>query len=229
MKNILALLLVLIFTTQSALAASKSFTIKSGVTEVESKYKAIEKPKISIKVKEVELKSYLKEYYLAYHYCIKNESKDNLYIVSSDFEKGINGGDAYLKVRQNADENLKKHIWQHVELGPVTWGLAWAYDFLRAPFFWFRDINRNKKMKREAIEFSKDKIFASDFDPNDYIEKLVLFPVDSDPYLRITFRQKSTGYLFTMVKQGFDKPKEETETPGILDRLKSRIFREETL
>lgn len=208
MKKILGILLtILIVTTQTTLSKENDgFFIKGNISEIKSKYKEIKKPKISIKVEELELESYLKEHYLAYKYTIKNESKENLFILSGNFQNGINGGDAYLKIRENADSHLREAVWKHSSWGWWTLGIAWAYDLLRSPFIWHHHIKQNKEMKIESLAYCKDKFFQSDFDPNDFIEKNILFPIDVDPYVRITFRENKTGYMFTVIKEGFDKP-----------------------
>jgi hypothetical protein len=190
MKKFIALALVLLITSTMPAMAFISYDSDN--------------PDIEIQAKEVILKSRLRNHYSAYQVTIENKSDKVLKLVDGSFEGSKTGGEAYYDSRINADEKLKDRVHQWQDWGLWTLGGAWVVAFCIAPFEYCFYICTNRKMKTESLTYSYDAFFNSDFYPGEKFEKLVLFPIDKNFYLRLTFRDKETGYLYTITKDKAD-------------------------
>jgi len=161
-------------------------------------------PDIKIIAKEIELKSQFKNSYSAYHVSIENKSPKALKILDGQFEGGINGGDAYLESRKNADDVLEQRVHKWEDWGLWTLGSAWVLAFLIAPFEWYSIVFKNRRMKDESLLYCQDNFFKTTFYPDEKIEKLVLFPIEKPFYLRLTFRDEYSGKIYVITKERAD-------------------------
>lgn len=164
-----------------------------------------DEPNIKIYVKELELKSKLRNRYSAYEVTVENKSDMVLKLVDGNFQGCLTGDDAYLEIRKNADEILKKRVHAWEDWGIWTLGGAWALAFAISPFEWYYNVFTNRRIKDESLKYCETIFFQSDFYPGEKIEKLVLFPIDKTFYLRLTFLNKDTGEIHTFTK---DEPDE---------------------
>lgn len=168
-------------------------------------------PDLFIYVKEIDLKSQLRNYFVAFDVEIENTSGRILKIVDAQFENGKNGGDAYFEARKDADEIARKRVHKWEDWGVWTLGGAWALSFLIVPFEWYAQVYKNRRMKDESLIFCQEKFFNTDFYPNEIIQKLVLFPIDKKFYMRIVVKDYYTNKLYTITKEGAD------ESPDLFD------------
>lgn len=157
-------------------------------------------PEIKICAKEIELKSKLKNRYSAYYVTVENKSDTVLKLVDGQFEGGEEGGDAYVNMRKNADEILKKRVHAWESWGVWTLGGAWALAVIISPFEWYYNVFTNRRIKDESIKYSQIIFFHSAFYPGEKMEKYVLFPVDKPFYIRLVFRDEETGEVYTVTK-----------------------------
>lgn len=191
MTKIIALILIVIsFVTMPVQAALVDFQGSN--------------PNIKIYAKEIELKSQLKNYYSAYYVSIENKSSKSLRIVEGQFEGGKNGGDAYLEIRKDADKILKDRVNKWEDWGMWTFGGAWALAFIIAPFEWYHTVSKNRKAKKESLDFCQDNFFNTIFYPDEKMEKLILFPIEKTFYLRMALKDVYTERIYTIVKDGAD-------------------------
>jgi len=163
-----------------------------------------DEPDVKIYAKEIDLKSKLRERYSAYYVTVENKSDMVLKLVDGQFEGGLEGGDAYVNTRRNADERLKKRVHAWEGWGMWTLGGAWALAFVIAPFEWYYNVFTNRRMKDESIKYSEIVFFHSDFYPGEKMEKYVLFPIAKSFYMRLVFRDETTGELYTITKESAD-------------------------
>lgn len=164
-----------------------------------------EEPEIKIYAEEIQLKSKLRNRYSAYYVTVENKSDMVLKLVDGQFEGGEEGGEAYVNTRKNADELLKKRVHKWENWGLWTLGGAWALAFLISPFEWYYNVFTNRRMKDESIKYSEIIFFHSAFYPNEKMEKYVLFPIMKPFYMRLVFRDESTGEIYTVTKECADK------------------------
>lgn len=162
-------------------------------------------PSLDIYVKEIELKSQLRNYFVAFDVEIENTSGRTLKIIDVQFEHGKNGGDAYFEVRKDADEIVRKRVHKWEDWGLWTLGGAWALSFLIVPFEWYAQVFKNRRMKDESLIFCQEKFFGTDFYPNEKIQKLVLFPIDKKFYMRFVVKDYYTDKIYTITKEGADE------------------------
>lgn len=163
-----------------------------------------DEPEIKICAKEIELKSKLKNRYSAYEVTVENKSDMILKLVDGSFEGGLTGDDAYLEIRKNADELLKKRVQAWENWGVWTLGGAWALAVLISPFEWYYNVFTNRRIKEESLKYAQTIFFRSNFYPGEKIEKLALFPIDKNFYLRLTFQDVDTGQIYTVTKENAD-------------------------
>lgn len=159
-----------------------------------------DEPEIKICAKEIELKSKLKNRYSAYYVTVENKSDMVLKLVEGQFEGGESGGDAYVNMRKDADEVLKKRVHAWEDWGVWTLGGAWALAFLISPFEWYHTVFTNRRMNDESVLYSQNLFFKSSFYPGEIMERYVLFPVAKKFYLRLVFRDEKTGQIYTVTK-----------------------------
>lgn len=162
-------------------------------------------PEIKIYAKEIELKSQLRKYYSAYQVTIENKSPMALKIVEGQFDGGINGEEAYMESRKDADALLKNRVHKWEDWGVWTLGGAWALAFIIAPIEWYSTVFKNRRVKDESLKYCQDNFFNTVFYPNEKIEKLVLFPIEKSFYLRLTLRDTSSGQIYVITKDSADE------------------------
>lgn len=157
-------------------------------------------PEIKISVKEIELKSKLKDRYSAYYVTVENKSDKVLKLVDGQFEGCEEGSDAYVNMRKDADELLKKRVHAWEDWGVWTLGGAWALAVVISPFEWYYNVFTNRRIQDESIKYSEIIFFHSAFYPGEKMERYVLFPVAKPFYLRLVFRDEQTGRIYTVTK-----------------------------
>ena len=191
MKKLISLLLIILITSTMPAMAFVS-------------YDNDDEPNIYIYAKEIDLKSQLRKHFSAYEVTIENKSGRVLRLVDGSFEGGKNGGDAYFEIRKNADAQLKKRVHAWEDWGLWTLGGAWALAVVISPFEWYYNVFTNRRVKEESLQYSQENFFQSDFYPGEKFEKLVLFPIDKNFYLRLSFQDKRSGEVYTIIKDKAD-------------------------